>query len=286
MKNITYKISHFRGVPFVQIISRLSLVRFFSSNVYEPYLYYSNADYSKLDILKYNKGKSGIYMWTNLMNNKSYIGSSVDLKRRFLEYFNIKRLLRYSSMAINKALLKYGYSQFSLSILEYCEVDELMIKEKYYLNLLSPKYNKLKEPGSPSRGSGWKHSKETKAKMKIPKSKETIAKFSMGQQTKQQVEVIDLKLSTKTVYHAVEAAAKVLGIDKRYIENYINLNQIEPVLGRYTFQKIGKPKEVKTVKQRTSHTVEVTDLVLSKVNIYPSVGSAARVLGVRQASIS
>jgi group I intron endonuclease len=65
------------------------------------------------------------------MNNKSYIGSSVDLKRRFLEYFNIKRLLRYSSMAINKALLKYGYSQFSLSILEYC--DELMIKEKYYL---------------------------------------------------------------------------------------------------------------------------------------------------------
>jgi group I intron endonuclease len=84
------------------------------------------------------------------MNNKSYIGSSVDLKRRFLEYFNIKRLLRYSSMAINKALLKYGYSQFSLSILEYC--DELMIKEKYYL--LSPKYNILKEPGSPSRGSG------------------------------------------------------------------------------------------------------------------------------------
>jgi hypothetical protein len=53
-------------------------------------------------------------------------------------------------MAINKALLKYGYSQFSLSILEYC--DELMIKEKYYL--LSPKYNILKEPGSPSRGSG------------------------------------------------------------------------------------------------------------------------------------
>ena len=85
-------------------------------------------------------------------------------------------------MAINKALLKYGYSQFSLSILEYCEVYELMIKEKYYL--LSPKYNILKESGNLSRGSGWKHSKVTKAKMKIiPKSKETIAKFSTGQQT-------------------------------------------------------------------------------------------------------
>jgi GIY-YIG catalytic domain/NUMOD1 domain len=236
MKNITYKISHISGVPFVQILSRLSLIRYFSSNVYEPYLYYSNVDHSKLDILKDNKGKSSIYMWTNLMNNKSYIGSSVDLNRRFLEYFNINRLLRCSSMAINKALLKYGYSQFSLSILEYCEVYELMIKEKYSLNLLSPKYNILKEPGSPFRGSGWKQSKVTKAKMKIiPKSKETIAKFSMGQQTKQQVKVI--KLNTKTVYHAVRAAAKVLGIDKRYIENYINLNQIEPVLGRYTLKK-------------------------------------------------
>jgi hypothetical protein len=62
MKNITYKISHFSGVPFVQILSRLSLVRYFYSNVYEPYLYYSNADLSKIDILKDNKGKSGIYM--------------------------------------------------------------------------------------------------------------------------------------------------------------------------------------------------------------------------------
>jgi len=86
MQNITYKISHISGVPFVQILSRLSLVRYFSSNVYEPYLYYSNVDHSKLDILKDNKGKSGIYMWTHLMNNKSYIGSSVDLNRRF--FFN------------------------------------------------------------------------------------------------------------------------------------------------------------------------------------------------------
>jgi len=49
-------------------------------------------------------------MWIFLMNNKNYIGSSVNLNRRFIEYFNINRLLRYSSMAINKALLKYVYS--------------------------------------------------------------------------------------------------------------------------------------------------------------------------------
>ena len=30
-------------------------------------------------ILKDNRGKSGVYLWTNKVNNKCYVGSSVDL---------------------------------------------------------------------------------------------------------------------------------------------------------------------------------------------------------------
>jgi len=174
-------------------------------------------------------------MWTNLVNNNRYIGSSVDLKRRFQEYFNINRLLLNPSMLINRALLKNGYSQFSLTILEYCEVEELTNREKHYFNLLKPEYNILKEPGSPSRGSGWKHPEVTKAKMSL--SGKSEAKLSAAQKTGQRVEVTDLELNSKTDYHAIRAAAKALGIDKRYIENYIYLNQTEPVLGRYTFKK-------------------------------------------------
>jgi group I intron endonuclease len=57
-------------------------------------------------------------------------------------------------MAINKGLLKYGFSNFSLEILEYCEVENLIEREKYYFNLLKPEYNIALEPGSPSRGKG------------------------------------------------------------------------------------------------------------------------------------
>lgn len=32
-------------------------------------------------------------MWTNKLNSKKYVGSSVDLKRRLLEYYNVNRLL-------------------------------------------------------------------------------------------------------------------------------------------------------------------------------------------------
>jgi excinuclease UvrABC nuclease subunit len=72
-----------------------------------------NADKEILNIIDSVKGKSGIYMWTNINNNKRYIGSSVSLHRRLLEYFNINRLLYQKSIAINVALIKYGYSSFN-----------------------------------------------------------------------------------------------------------------------------------------------------------------------------
>jgi hypothetical protein len=57
-------------------------------------------------------------------------------------------------MPINVALLKHGYSNFSLTILEICAKEFLMSKEKHFLDVYSPEYNILKTPGSPSRGSG------------------------------------------------------------------------------------------------------------------------------------
>ncbi len=41
-------------------------------------------------------------------------------------------------MIINRVLLKYGYSAFSLEILVYCDRDELMKEEKYYIGLFNP----------------------------------------------------------------------------------------------------------------------------------------------------
>lgn len=115
---------------------------------------FSDADEDKLNILKYIKGKSGIYMWTNKLNGKKYVGSSVDLRRRLLEYYNVKRLLNESSMPINVALLKYGYNHFTFTILEICDKASLMSREKHFFEVHSPEYNILKIPGSPERGSG------------------------------------------------------------------------------------------------------------------------------------
>ena len=71
-------------------------------------------------------------MFTNLTNGKRYIGSTADISRRLSEYLNTNYLIRANTMVICNALLKHGYSNFSLDILEFCEVSDLLAKEKYY----------------------------------------------------------------------------------------------------------------------------------------------------------
>jgi len=102
---------------------------------------YHNADSQKKEIYLNSKGKSGIYMWVNSVNGKRYVGSSSDLQRRFSAYYSVAYLTKYNSSIIHRALLKYGYSVFSLHILEYCEESELLTREKYYIDLFSPEYN-------------------------------------------------------------------------------------------------------------------------------------------------
>ena len=90
------------------------------------------------------------------------IGQSKDLSKRFIKYFNLSYLKYRNSLIISRVLIKYGYSNFSLEILEYCDEAELLIREQYYFDKLNPKYNILKVAGS---SLNYHHTEETKAKI-------------------------------------------------------------------------------------------------------------------------
>nr|QID02733.1 hypothetical protein [Orbilia oligospora]QID02801.1 hypothetical protein [Orbilia oligospora] len=196
-------------------------------------------------------------------------------------------------MPICVALLKHGYQNFSFTILEFCDIDNLLAREKHFFEIYSPEYNILKIPGSPVRGFGWKHSEaaiesmreSAKKRMKSPK---ILAKLSESQSSGIKIEVTDLKTNTSTSYHAIRAAARALDIDKRYIENYIYLKQDKPVFDRYTFKLLNTEEKKIIVKkvQKTSQKVEVTNVETKEIKIYSSIGAAARALGYHQASIS
>ena len=77
--------------------------------------------------------KSGIYMWTS-PSGKSYIGQSVDLQKRKWAFLHFGD--RYGGQKINRARKKYSHkSLWNYKVLEYCGIDKLDERERYYIEL-------------------------------------------------------------------------------------------------------------------------------------------------------
>lgn len=106
--------------------------------------------------------KSGIYKITNTLNNHCYIGSAVDLNRRWITHkYNLNAQKHHSSYFQN-AWIKYGSSSFIFEILLYCEKKELIFFEQRAIDTYKPEYNLCPVAGS---SLGRKLSEEHKAKI-------------------------------------------------------------------------------------------------------------------------
>lgn len=137
-------------------------------------------------------------------------------------------------------MIKYGYAKFSLEVLEYCPVENILEREQYYLDLLKPKYNILKTAGSTL---GYKHSEETIAKFKLRRhtedtlekfrsktfSEETRAKISAANGSK--VSVVDTLTNNNTIYDSIRKAAQGLGVPYPTLHYYVGKDKL--YLGRY-----------------------------------------------------
>jgi len=126
----------------------------------KPIIIYINCDQDKEKIFitaRANQNKGVVYRWVNNINNKTYIGSSVSFAQRLYKYYSVKHLHK-NKTPIHNALLKYGYSNFSLQILEFCDKKNCIIREDFYFNLLKPDYNVLEKAGS---SLGFKHNEKT-----------------------------------------------------------------------------------------------------------------------------
>jgi len=92
-----------------------------------------------------NKGKSGIYCIHNTINNKKYIGSSINIYQRLLAHRSYLRKNIHANSHLQNAFNKYSESNFKCFVLEYCEEIVLIEKEQYYINLFNSEYNITKE---------------------------------------------------------------------------------------------------------------------------------------------
>jgi hypothetical protein len=125
-------------------------------------------------------------------------------------------------MPICKALLKHGYSNFSLEILEYCDSFKNIEREQYYIEKLKPEYNIQLFPSTPRLG--LKHSKEAIAKLReslkgLPKTDQHKLNLSLADPSSTPIVVTDLLDNKAVVYPSMRAAAKELEISPSSISN-------------------------------------------------------------------
>jgi group I intron endonuclease len=108
------------------------------------------------------KFKAGVYMIYNNITGDYYIGSSVNLARRFRAHM---LLAKSSNLPLYRAIRKYGLSNFTFIVLQYCEpVESICLGlEQHYIDAYKPAYNILKIAGS---SHGYKHKPEVIANLK------------------------------------------------------------------------------------------------------------------------
>lgn len=111
----------------------------------------------------------GIYIITNLITNKYYIGCSINLKKRISKHKTLLRGNYHINEHLQSSFNKYGIDNFSFEILEECEEQFLYSQENYWCNLLNShnrKYGYNILPTNPN-GKSLFHSQETIDKIKM-----------------------------------------------------------------------------------------------------------------------
>jgi len=111
----------------------------------------------------------GVYKIENLINGKVYIGSSIDIYKRWKYHISDFKANRHCNKYFQSAWNKYGKNNFEFSIVEKIDDENILFeREQYWLDLLNPfgenGYNLCKTTNSYSFG--YKLSDESKEKIK------------------------------------------------------------------------------------------------------------------------
>jgi len=134
-------------------------------------------------------------------------------------YYSLPCLAK-SKRPMDRSLLKYGFSNFRLEIIEYSYKYNVLTREQYYMNLVKPKYNIVEIVGSTL---GYKHTPESLAKMRgfvlSDKVRDKKALSTVNATAARRIPIIVEKRETKVKqeYYSLTEARYALGVSRASI---------------------------------------------------------------------
>lgn len=109
----------------------------------------------------------GIYKITNTIDNRCYIGKSIDLKRRIRKHKAYLKSESHHNIHLQRAYNKYGLENFRFEIIEKCDEDNLDYLEMFYIQKYDAfEYGYNMNLGG-ENGRGYKHSQEFKNRQRL-----------------------------------------------------------------------------------------------------------------------
>ena len=85
---------------------------------------------------------SGIYKISSAIDaTKFYIGSSRNMRKRLIHHRCNLKNQKHANIILQNYVNKYGLSAIKTEVLEYCNIEDLIEREQYYLDLLKPHFN-------------------------------------------------------------------------------------------------------------------------------------------------
>jgi len=177
---------------------------------------------------------SGIYRIINIINNKFYLGSAINLIARKNNHFNSLKYGNHHSKHLQNAYNKHVKDNFIFEIIEYCNKDQLITREQYYLDtllyaqdyinkiniyFLKLGYNINPTANSP-RGRTFIRTKEQNLKISLKlknriKTPEHILNYRLGKSKK--IIQYDLKGNFIREWNGASFAAEELGLNQDHI---------------------------------------------------------------------
>lgn len=194
---------------------------------------------------------SGIYQIKNIINNKYYVGSAVDLNKRWKSHkYALDKGIHHNSILQN-AWNKYGEKSFNFVLIENVGKENLISKEQYYLDTLKPEYNICSIAGSPA---GRRLSTNTKLKLSIANTGEKHPMFGKNRSKESNLKTSN---SMKGIVHSEESRLKMSISTKERFKNKKNHPNYGKHLSEETRQKIrlslvGKKHSIERNSNRSS----------------------------------